>query len=101
MIFFPRIGRQYWYLTNLYEEIIAVPVTVVERGGMFEYCNKTPALWRVVWQIVPPDTEYHKQGYEEHLDASRWELYASIGKARRAANKANKKLKEARQRENY
>lgn len=82
MIPFPRIGGEYWIVTDFYETFFAVPVKVIEKGGLFRYSNKTPELFRVRWQIT--------EEYSEEYDASRRELYRSQRQAAAEAIKLNK-----------
>ena len=101
MILFPKVGRVYWYITDAWEEFFAVPVKIESRGGLFKYCNKTPALWRVRWELAPPNAAKNDPGYFEEFDASRRELFKTEKRAAKIAAKLNKKLREARQREDY
>ena len=90
MILFPKIGGVYWYVTDAWEKFFAVPVRVIARGGLFRYCHRTPALFTVEWQIVPPDEDRGDPGYCETYDASRRELYRTQDQAERAAERLNK-----------
>jgi hypothetical protein len=91
MILFPRIGASYWYVTDFYETFVAIPVKLFERGGMFKYSNKTPALFKVRFELAPPNEATGDPGYEEIYDASRRELYKTNRQAQRVADKLNMK----------
>jgi hypothetical protein len=96
MILFPKIGGKYWYITDFYETFYAIPVTVTARGGLFEYSNKTPALFTVEHVLVPAGTAYHTEDYKETYDASRRELYRTHRAAARAADRINRKADKSR-----
>lgn len=90
MVLFPRIGGKYWYITDFYETIVAIPVTVTARGGLFAYSNKTPTLFTVEFELAPPGDKYCPDGYVETYDASRYELYRTQRAAAKVAAKLNK-----------
>jgi len=102
MILFPRKGRRYWYVTDIHEILCPVPVIVERRGGLFEYSHKTSQLWTVRWWLAQPKIMNDKDpGYFEEFDASRRDLYKTQKQAQKTAALQNKKLREARQREDY
>ena len=95
MILFPIIGGKYWYVTDVWETFVAVPVTLKERGGLFNYCHKTPKLFKVVWEFAPQEIEIDGNPIKIHghcamYDATRYELYRTKKQAQRVAAKLNK-----------
>jgi hypothetical protein len=82
----------------MYETFCAVPVTLVRKGGLFSYSNKTKKLFVGEWQLVPPNDMYEGDpGYAEEYDASRRELYRTQRRAQRVADRLNDKMQARRE----
>lgn len=97
MVLFPRIGGRYWIVTDFYETFVAIPVTLVRKGGLFRYSNKTEKLFVGEWQLAPPNDMYDGDpGYAEEYDASRRELYHTERAAGKVAARLNREKEEFR-----
>lgn len=82
MVLFPRIGKLYWIVTDLYETFCAVPVTLERKGGLFDYGNGGKGLFVGRWDLTPE--------YQEYYDASRRELFSTEAKAAKVADALNR-----------
>jgi hypothetical protein len=62
MILFPRIDRQYWIITDIWEKFIALPfiVTDEENGEFLGYVNDDDFYERWFMDDEMPDGEYFK-----------------------------------------
>lgn len=85
MVLFPKTGGNYWIVTDIYERFCAIPVTLMEKGGLFDYGNGAKGLFLVRWQI--------SDEYAEDYDATRRELFRSYRAAARVAKKLNAEAK--------
>lgn len=85
MVLFPKTGGNYWIITDIYERFCAIPVTLIEKGGLFDYENGAKGFFLVRWQI--------SDEYAEDYDATRRELFRSYRAAARVAKKLNAEAK--------
>ena len=100
-LFFPRVGRKAWIITDVYEELCAVPVTIIprEQSDLWELMEIVkggkPPRYAVRWQICDGKQmvccirtmEYHEDYY---LDSRRG-LYRSEARARVALRRMKRK----------
>lgn len=93
MVLFPTKGRKYWTITDMYEQFCAVPVTLICKGGLFNYTNTGGArgLYIVRWIFEGCD-------YYEEYDARRSELYHTQEAAQKAADRLNSQIEAMRER---
>ena len=99
-MFFPRIGRKAWIITDVYEELRAVPVTIIpcERADLWELMELAkggkPPRYAVRWRICTGEetvcgnaiSEYH----EDYFIDSRRHIYRSEARAREALHRINR-----------
>ena len=86
MILFPKKGKEYWIVTDIYETFCAIPVTVIGKGGLFDYGNGAKGLFIVRWQI--------SEEYTEEYDVTRKALFKSQKAAAHVANILNREAKQ-------
>lgn len=82
MVLFPRKNKEYWIVTDLWETFCAIPVTLISKGGLFDYGNGAKGLFIVRWYI--------SEEYTEEYDATRRELFKTYQQADAVARKLNK-----------
>ena len=99
-MFFPRVGRKGWIVTDVYEELCAIPVTIIprERADLWELMEIAqggePPRYAVRWQICTgqemvcgvPTSEYH----EDYFIFRRREVFRSYKRAERMARRLNR-----------
>lgn len=85
MVLFPKVGGNYWIVTDIYEQFCAIPVTLAGKGGLFDYGNGAKGLFLVRWKL--------SEEYTEEYDATRRELFRSHRAAVRVAKKLNMEAK--------
>ena len=82
MVLLPRKGRLYWFVTDIWETFVAVPV-VVE-------CTKWLGLsYRCCVKIVAIDTAEHVDYDDQVYNTPKSMLYKSLKPAQLAADKMN------------
>lgn len=99
MVLFPRKNKEYWIVTDLWETFCAIPVTLIRKGGLFDYGNGAKGLFIVRWQITKPRSETGdafgiEEGYAEEYDATRRELFKTRKAAARLAERLNREAKQ-------
>lgn len=90
MVLFPKIGAEYRVVTDFYETFVAIPVTVVRKGGLFNYTNGSRGLYTVEFWLLPKGTKYHEDGWKEEYDGLRRDLYHTQQQAEKVAMKLNR-----------
>lgn len=82
MVLFPKVGVAYWIVTDFWETFCAVPVTLIRKGGLFDYGNGAKGLYIAHWNVTDE--------YTEEYDVSRRELFRTQRAAWRLAQKLNR-----------
>lgn len=93
MVLLPIKGLNYWIVIDMYERFCAVPVTLICKGGLFNYTNTggTKGLYIVRWIFEGCD-------YYEEYDVRRSELYHTHAAAQKAADRLNAQKEAMRER---
>ena len=82
MVLLPRKGRLYWFVTDIWETFVAVPVVV-------EYTKKLGLSCQCSVKIVAIDTAEHVDYDDQVYNAPKSMLYINLKPARLAADKMN------------
>lgn len=97
MVLFPRIGGRYWIVTDFYETFVAIPVTLVRKGGLFNYTDGSKGLYTVEFWLAPPVPEEGDPGYCEEYDGYRRDLYHTERQAGKVADRLNREIEALRE----
>ena len=98
-MFFPRVGRKGWIVTDVYEKLYAIPVTIIPREQadlweLMEIAQGAKPRYAVRWQICTgkemvcgvPTSEYH----EDYFIFQRKKIFRSHKQAELVARRLNR-----------
>ena len=102
MILFPKVGRDYWFVMDWWEQFYAVPVMIIRKRGILPFRPQIRiSLYDSLLYPAYRNDDENEDAPAAIQTVKRSELFKTQAQAQKAAAQKNKKLREARQREDY